>query len=73
MNIKIWDNQNKQWLQPLAIFFGEDNTIWKVSAIKPNEDPLSDGWYNIQGEDLSKIAITGSINHNTNLLPDQLP
>jgi len=67
--IKIWDNANKQWLEPMAIFFGKDNTIYMVHACKPNEDPIVDGWYTIKGEQLKKIAITGDIKHNTKLLP----
>lgn len=70
MPIKIWDNHNKQWLEPMVIVFGLDNTIAKVNACKPGENPLSDGWYNLQGEDLKKIAIIGDINHNTELIPD---
>lgn len=69
MNIKIWDNHNKQWLEPISIFFGKDNTIWRVTACKPGENALSDGWYDLQGEDLNKIAITGELNYNTELLP----
>jgi hypothetical protein len=68
MGIKIWDNHNKQWLEPMAIFFGRDNTIWKVNAIAPGSDPISDGWYDLQGEDLKKISITGDISHNPELM-----
>lgn len=69
--IRIWDNQNKQWLVPMAIFFAgeEAETIWKVVAKKPNEDPLKDGYYNLEGEDLKKISIIGEIKHNIDLLP----
>lgn len=69
MNIKIWDNHNQQWLDPMAIFFGKENTIWKVTACKIGEEPLSDGWYDLQGDDLKKIAIVGDFNWNTDLLP----
>lgn len=69
MDIKIWDDHNKQWLEPMAIYFGKDNTIWKVTACKPGEDPLSDGWYDFVGDDLSMIAITGEFKFNENLLP----
>ena len=69
MNIKIWDNHNQQWLEPMAIFFGKDNTVWKVTACKIGEDPLSDGWYDLQGDDLKKIAIVGDFNWNVDLLP----
>ena len=70
MNIKIWDNHNKQWLEPMAIYFGKDNTIWKVDAYKPNEEPLKDGWYDLKGDDLKQIAIVGDFNYNTELLPN---
>lgn len=70
MDIKIWDNFNKQWLEPMSIYFGKDNVIWKVKACKPNEDPLSDGWYDLMGDDLKNIAIIGDFNYNTELLPD---
>lgn len=69
MNIKIYDTTNKQWLEPMCIYFGTGNSIWRVDACIPGENPLEDGWYTLQGEDLSKIAITGDINYNTELLP----
>lgn len=69
MNIKIWDNHNQQWLEPVAIFFGKDNTMWRVVACKFGEEALSDGWYDLQGGDLKKIAIVGDFNWNTDLLP----
>jgi hypothetical protein len=69
VQFNIWDSHNKQWLEPMAIFFGENNEIKMVQACKKGEDPLSDGWYKIEGKDLEKIAITGLINYNTKLLP----
>ena len=71
MNIKIWDDHNKQWLEPMTLFFGKDSTPYEVRACIPGEDPLEDGWYNLQGDDLSKIAIVGDISHNTHLLPEK--
>lgn len=68
MNIKIWDDYNKQWLEPIAIFFGKDNSIWRVTACKVGDDPLSNGWYDLQNEDLKKIAIIGDINWNEHLI-----
>lgn len=68
MNIKIWDNHNKQWLDPMAIYFDENNKICKVTACKKGDDPLSDGWYDLKGDDLDKIAIVGDLNWNVNLL-----
>ncbi len=70
MDIKIWDNHNKQWLEPMTICFGKDNVIWKITACVPGQDPLTDGWYDLKGDDLNKIAIVGNINYNTNLLPE---
>lgn len=69
MNIKIWDNHNKQKLEPIAIFFGKENTIWRVAACKPGDDPITDGWYDLQGDDLKHIAIIGDINYNVHLYP----
>lgn len=71
MNIKIWDTHNKQWLEPMAIYFGRDNLIWKVDAIIPGADPLSDGWYDLRGDDLKKISITGDIMLNPKLMPKE--
>ena len=70
MNIKIWDNHNKQWLEPIAIYFGTGKHIWQVVASRPGENPLEDGRYTITGDALSQIAIVGDVNYNTNLLPD---
>lgn len=72
MNIKIWDNHNQQWLEPMAIFFGKDNAICRVNACKEGDDPLSKGWYDLQGDDLKKIAIIGDINCNKELIPPSL-
>jgi len=70
MSIKIWDDHNKQWLKPTAIYFDSDGKIHRVSAMKlEHTDSLRDGWYTIIDEDLKKIAITGEIEHNLNLLP----
>ena len=71
MKIKIWDNHNKQWLEPMSIFFGKDNTIWRITACKEGEDPLSDGWYDLQNKDLESISIIGDISFNTHLLPQK--
>ena len=68
MDIKIWDSRNSQWLEPMSIYFGKKNTIWKINAVKVGEDPLSNGWYDIQGEDLKKVAIIGDFEYNVELL-----
>lgn len=67
--IKIWDDHNKQWLEPMEINFGKDGSIWRVVACKHGEDPLSDGWYNLIDNDLKKIAIIGDIRMNVELIP----
>lgn len=67
--MKVWDNSNKQWLEPIAIFFGKENIVWRVEACIPGEDPLTDGWYTFVGDDLTKISISGSITHNPELMP----
>lgn len=71
MNLKIWDSHNKQWLEPMAIYFGQDNQIWKVDAMVPGTNPLSDGWYDLRGDDLKKISITGDIMLNPKLMPKE--
>lgn len=71
MNIRIWDSHNEQWLEPVSIFFGKESTIWRVTACKEGEDPLTDGWYDLQGEDLEKISIVGDISFNAHLLPSR--
>jgi hypothetical protein len=70
--IQIWDNHNKQWLEPMVIFFARDNSISRIDACKPGDVPLDNGWYKLEGKDLEKIAITGQINYNSNLLPKDL-
>ena len=69
MNVKIWDNYNKQWLEPMMICFRRDGVVSKVSACVVGADPISDGWFDIQGEDLRQIAITGEVSFNAYLLP----
>ena len=49
MGIKIYDSINKQWLEPIAVYFGKDNSIWKITACKIGEDPISDGWFDFHG------------------------
>ena len=66
--LKIWDNKNKQWLEPMAIYF-KDNEIYRITACKPNTEVFSEGWYVIEGRDLKKVAVTGEVNFNTKLLP----
>lgn len=55
MDFKIWDKWNKQWLEPMALFFGKENQIWKINACVPNTEPLKDGWYDLNEEDLKQI------------------
>lgn len=67
--MRIWDNYNKQWLEPMVIYFGADQEVWKIDAVKKGEYPLEDGWYSLQGEDLEHIAIDGEIELNKHLIP----
>jgi len=71
--MKIWDNHNKQWLDVTSIYFknneSNERVVWRITAIKPGDDALSDGWYDIQGEDLNQIAIDDMVKMNTELLP----
>lgn len=71
MSIKIYDSHNKQWLEPIAIFFGKENSIWRITAVKPDESPLDDGWYDLQGDDLNKVAIVGDFQFNNHLIPKE--
>lgn len=71
-NIKIWDNHNKQWLSPMSIFFDKNDNVGMVKALKIGDDPISNGWYDIEGDDLNKISIIGKIQHNTHLVPDKI-
>jgi hypothetical protein len=71
MNIKIWDNKNKQWLEPMSIIFGNDECkISEVNACIPGDDPIFNGWYKFKGKDLKHIAIVGDMNYNSNLIPN---
>lgn len=67
--VRIWDNHNKQWLRPMSIIFGRDGEVAMVSAVKPGDEPLKDGWYKLEGDDLKKISISGDIQHNPDLWP----
>lgn len=67
--LQLWDNNNKQWLEIMSIFFDKDGNPSKITAIVPGHDPIKNGWYNIEGEDLKKVAIQGTINLNTELIP----
>ena len=69
IDIKIYDNKNKQWLEPMSIIFGNEGDICEVRACIPGADPISDGWYTIKGKDLKHIAIKGDIYYNGKLLP----
>lgn len=72
MKVKIWDGNNNQWLEPVVIFFGEGgDMIWKITARKPDSDIFADGWFDFAGETLKKVAITGDVNWNTEIIPKQ--
>lgn len=67
--MKIWDNYNKQWLQVMAINFNEKGEVWKIAACKPGDKPISDGWYDLHGDDLQHIGINDTILFNQHLVP----
>lgn len=69
--LQLWDNHNKQWLDIMSIQFDGEGKPTRIGAIVPGDDPLSDGWYNLEGDDLDKVAIKGSINFNTELIPEE--
>lgn len=71
--LRIWDSHNKQWLEAMSIIFEEDGGIAILNANKPGEEPLSDGWYSLKGDDLKKVAVVGLISHNPHLLPPPAP
>jgi len=67
--IRVWDNHNKQWLVPMSIIF-DDGDIVQINARNEGvTDVLKDGWRALKGNDLKKVAVTGSIEFNTKLLP----
>ncbi len=69
--IKVWDNHNKQWLNPTAIMFDNDGQVCRVSAMEQNHtDPIRDGWWTFEEKDMDKIAVVGGIDHNLKLLPN---
>lgn len=67
--MKIYNSLNKEWLEPIAIFFGKGDLIYRILANKIGENALDDGWYDIQGDLLNHIAICGEIELNNHLLP----
>lgn len=69
INIRIWNNKNKKWYEPISIMFDKECKIWKITAIIEGEDSLSSKWYDFHEPDLSNIAIVGNINFNINLIP----
>lgn len=71
LGIRIWDSHNLQWLEPISISFNNKNEIARVCACMPNADILKDGWYDLKGDDLNKIAIVGDISMNVELVPKE--
>lgn len=57
----------------MSIFFDSEGNPWKITAHKKREEPLKHGWYEIEGDDLDKIAITGDVSYNIHLLPEPHP
>lgn len=68
MSLRIWDNVGKKWLEPMAIYFGKDGRIDRITACDVGADPLTQGWYVKEGAALNKIAIVGSIDYNKHLI-----
>ena len=67
--LKLWDNENKQWLNVMSIFFNKEGNPEKITACKEGDNPLSDGWYDIKEDDLKNVAIKGCISFNEELIP----
>lgn len=68
--MKLWDNHNKQWLVITAIYFDQEGNIERIIANVQGQCELGDPFYNIEGDDLKKIAINQNIVHNKNILPE---
>jgi hypothetical protein len=69
--IKVYNSKTGKWLEPMILFFGKDGVIWRVDAVEPNEDPMYDGWYKIEGDDLQYVSIVGDVQHGIELLPQK--
>lgn len=70
MDIKIWDNDEKQWLKPIEIRFDINGDISHVYGYLEGEDPCKDGYFEFFGSYLSNVAIYGNIVLNPELLPN---
>lgn len=76
MKFKIWDKHNKQFLEPMAVFFGEEDTIWKVytgnkrlwckTYKKVNSSVMIDEYYNLNGTVSERISLKKGLYYGLN-------
>lgn len=69
--MKLWNNVEKKWLDVTTIYFNNEGEIIKIVAHEQITDynPLKHGWFDIEGDDLLKVSIKDTINHNTSIYP----
>ena len=67
--MRVWDNINKQWLIVMFLFLDEDGTVFHCRAKTPGSQPIIDGWYDFQGEQLEHLSIKGAVSLNPELMP----
>ena len=70
MALRIYNNESGKEIEPIAIFFLPDGTIYRVLGCDPGSDPVQHGWYDLQGAALFEhIAIEGGISFNKEKMP----
>lgn len=69
--MRLWDNQNKKWMNVTSIFFYTDGTIHRITAMEEGHtNAITQGWWVYEKpEHLAKVAIDGIIKHNVKLIP----
>lgn len=65
----IYDLKRKKRLEPISIIFNSKGGIGRLTAHTPGRIPIDSGWYVFEGKDLDNIVISGSIEHNTDKMP----
>lgn len=65
MPVKIWDNNNSRWLDPLGIYFDSNGEVSKIVACEPGSRNV---WIEVEGRDLLNYAIFGMCEYNAHLL-----